>query len=110
AHRRARAATRGDTRAHLDQRAPRVDAVGPLFDDVFALHAVGRQPGRDEVMLDEREPAVIRMLGVLAALVEHGRRNLLELAFVAVEGEAGKALGAKRSRKGASGELGLAVV
>src|SRR5882672_2821349 len=51
------------------------------------------------------------MLGVLALpLVEVGRRHLLVLPSVAVNSEAGKALGAKRLRDGASGQLGFAVV
>src|SRR5207245_41566 len=51
------------------------------------------------------------MLAVLALpLVEVGRRDLLELAFAGVDGEAGKALGAERLREGASGQLGFAVV
>src|ERR1700704_2787969 len=51
------------------------------------------------------------MLGELSlALVEVGRRDLLELAFVGVNSEAGKALGAKRLRDGASGQLGFTVV
>src|SRR5438094_8212547 len=51
------------------------------------------------------------MLAVLALpLVEVGRRDLLELAFAGVDGEAGKALGAAGLREGASGQLGFAVV
>src|SRR6266404_3474154 len=51
------------------------------------------------------------MLGELSlALVEVGRRDLLELAFAGIDGEAGKALGAERLRDGASGQLGFAVV
>src|SRR5207245_7260619 len=51
------------------------------------------------------------MLAVLALpLVEVGRRDLLELAFAGLDGEAGKGLGAERLRDGASGQLGFAVV
>src|SRR6266851_1380131 len=51
------------------------------------------------------------MLGVLALpLVEVGRRDLLELAFVGVNSEAGKALGSKRLREGGSSQLGFTVV
>src|SRR3989441_8549239 len=51
------------------------------------------------------------MLAVLALpLVEVGRRDLLELAFAGVDGEAGKALGTERLREGASAQLGFAVV
>src|SRR3989442_12928894 len=51
------------------------------------------------------------MLAVLALpLVEVGRRDLLELAFAGVDGEAGKALSAERLRDGASSQLGFAVV
>src|SRR5437763_16440596 len=51
------------------------------------------------------------MLAVLALpLVEVGRRDLLELAFAGIDGEAGKALGAERLRAGTSAQLGFAVV
>src|SRR3989304_5057753 len=87
---------------------PGVAAVLALLEHVIAGHARRWKPGRNEVGLHEREPAIARLLEIARlALVQVRGGDLLELALIAVDGEAGIALSGERLHTGGSVRIRL---